>query len=80
MATLILFLTNQIPSLPDYEAVRIFVEFTRVESAIKGNGVHYMETFMYQSFQLLSISMEDSLVAGLYPEASLITNDLQTMT
>ena len=29
-------ITNQIPSLPDYEAVRIFVEFTRVESAIKG--------------------------------------------
>ena len=51
-----------------------------MESAIKGNGVHYMETFMYQSFQLLSISMEDSLVAGLYPEASLITDDLQTMT
>jgi len=29
-------LSNQIPSLPDYEAVRIFVEFSRVESAIKG--------------------------------------------
>lgn len=33
-------ITNQIPSLPDNEAVRIFVEFTRVESAIKGAGVH----------------------------------------
>ena len=32
----IVILTNQVPSLPDHEAVRIFVEFTRVESAIKG--------------------------------------------
>ena len=41
------YITNQIPSLPDYEAVRIFVEFTRVESAIKGTGVHYIEIVIY---------------------------------
>lgn len=57
---------NEIKDVVPEEAVRIFVEFKRIESAIKGLTIRcfgfYVFIHCYVMFQLLLISMDDSLV------------------